>query len=379
MIECLLEAGYGRSIDLRFTKTVGQRGRHTQISNKARTVVRVNQTRMMQGRAKREKKPMTEKPVCVGVDVAKNTLDVAFSNSNGVQQFNNDYKGITSAIRYITGVKPAKIILEATGHYELPMAASLQANCLPVVIVNPRQVRDFARATGVLAKTDRIDARILALFGLQVNPEVRLLPDQKARETGNLLARRRQLIEMLTAEHNRLLQADDSIRPGIDIHIKWLEEAISAINVDLDHQIRNSPSWREKDNLLKSVPGVGKVVSTTLLIELPELGMLNRRKIAALVGVAPLNRDSGTMHGKRTVWGGRAKLRAVLYMAALVGVRCNPVIAAFYQRLLNVGKAKKVALVACMRKLFTILNAMIRSKTLWRSESVFWQIPVEAK
>ena len=211
---------------------------------------------------------MTEGPVCVGVDVAKNTLDVAVSNSNEARQFNNDHKGITSAVRYITGVKPAKIILEAIGHYELPMAVSLQANPLPVVIVNPRQVRDFARATGVLAKTDRIDARILALFGLQVNPEVRSLPDQKAREMGNLLARRRQLIEMLTAEHNRLLQADDSIRPGIDIHIKWLEEAISAINGDLDHHIRTSPSWCEKDKLLKSVPGVGKVVSTTLLIEL---------------------------------------------------------------------------------------------------------------
>jgi transposase len=325
---------------------------------------------MMQGRAKKEERPMTEDAVCVGVDVAKNTLDVAVSNSKEARQFDNDHEGITSAVRYIAGLKPTRIILEATGYYEMPLAASLQASCLPVVIVNPRQVRDFARATGVLAKTDRIDARILALFGLQIKPEVRLLPDQKAREVGSLLARRRQLIEMLTAEHNRLLQADDRIRPSIDIHIKWLEEAISTINDDLDRQIRSSPSWREKDNLLKSVPGVGKVVSTTLLIELPELGQLNRRKIAALVGVAPLNHDSGTMRGKRTVWGGRAKLRAVLYMAALVGVRCNPVIAAFYQRLLNAGKAKKVALVACMRKLLTILNAMIRSKTVWQNVAV---------
>jgi len=377
MIESLSEAGCGRSNDLRSTKTVGKRGRHALISNKARTVVRVNQTRMMQGRAKKEKRPMTEEPVCVGVDVAKSTLDVAVSHSKETRQFDNDYKGITSAVRYIAGLKPAKIILEATGHLEMPLAASLQASRLPVVIVNPRQVRDFARATGVLAKTDRIDARILALFGLQVKPEVRLLPDQKAREMSNLLARRRQLIEMLTAEHNRFLQADDSIRPSIEIHIKWLEEAVSAINDDLDRQIRSSPSWLEKDNLLKSVPGVGKVVSTTLLIELPELGILNRRKIAALVGVAPLNRDSGTLRGKRTVWGGRAKLRAVLYMAALVGVRCNPVMAAFYQRLLNAGKAKKVALVACMRKLLTILNAIIRSKTTWRSENTYGAIVVE--
>jgi len=371
MIESQSEAGCGRSIDLGSKKTVGKRGRHTRISNKARTVVRVNQTRMMQGRAQKEKVPMTEEPVCVGVDVAKSTLDVAASNSKEIRQFNNDHKGITSAVCYIAGLKPAKIVLEATGRLEMPLAASLQAKRLPVVVINPRQVRDFAKATGVLAKTDSIDARILALFGLQLKPEVRLLPDRKAREMSSLLARRRQLIEMLTAENNRLLQSDDSIRPSIEIHIKWLEEAISAINDDLDRQIRNSPAWLEKDNLLKSVPGVGKVVSTTLLIELPELGILNRRKIAALVGVAPLNRDSGTLRGKRTVWGGRAKLRAVLYMAALVGVRRNPVIAAFYERLLKAGKAKKVALVACMRKLLTILNAMIRSKTAWQPETVF--------
>ena len=371
MIECLPEAGCGRSIDLGSDKTVGKHGRHTRISNKARTVDGVNKTRMMQGRAKKEKKPMTEESLCMGVDVAKSTLDVAVSNSKEIRQFNNDHEGITNTVRYIAGLKPAKIILEATGHFEMPLAAELQASRLPVIIVNPRQVRDFARATGVLAKTDRIDARILALFGLQIKPEVRLLPDQKAYEMGSLLARRRQLIEMLTAEHNRLLQADDSIRSGIEIHIKWLEEAISTINDDLDRQIRSSPSWREKDDLLKSVPGVGKVVSTTLLIELPELGQLNRRQIAALVGVAPLNHDSGTMRGKRTVWGGRASLRAVLYMAALVGVRHNPIIAAFYQRLLNAGKAKKVALVACMRKLLTILNAIIRFKTFWRSESIF--------
>jgi transposase len=182
---------------------------------------------------------------------------------------------------------------------------------------------------------------------------------------------------MLTAENNRLLQADISIRPGIEIHIKWLKEAISAINDDLDQQIQSSSSWLEKDNLLKSVPGVGKVVSTTLLIELPELGTLNRRKIAALVGVAPLNRDSGTLRGKRTVWGGRAKLRAVLYMAALVGVRRNPVMATFYERLLKAGKVKKVALVACMRKLLTILNAMMRTMTVWNPEPIKQYVATE--
>ena len=196
---------------------------------------------------------------------------------------------------------------------------------------------------------------------------------------GSLLRRRRQLIEMLTSENNRLLQADEGIRPGIEIHIQWLEEAISAINDNLDRQIRSSPAWLEKDNLLKSVPGIGKVVSTTLLIELPELGQLNRRKIAALVGVAPLNRDSGTMRGKRTVWGGRAKLRAVLYMAALVATKCNTVIATFYRRLLDAGKVKKAALVACMRKLLTIINAMMRTMTVWNPELTNQYVLTEAK
>jgi len=320
---------------------------------------------------------MIEEAVCVGVDVAKSTLDVAASDSGETRQFANDDEGISQAVRYIASVKPAGIILEATGNLEMPLAAALQAGCLPVAVINPRQVRDFARSTGTLAKTDTIDARILALFGARVKPEIRPLPDQKTREMRNLLTRRRQLIEMLTAEHNRLSQAGDDIHPSIEIHIKWLEEALSKINDDLDRRIRLSPSWLEKDNLLKSVPGVGKVVSSSLLIELPELGRLNRRKIAALVGVAPLNRDSGTMRGRRTVWGGRAKLRAVLYMAALVASRRNPIIAAFYQRLLNAGKAKKVALVACMRKLLTILNAMMRTMTVWQPEFILRRASVE--
>jgi transposase len=219
--------------------------------------------------------------------------------------------------------------LEATGNLEVPLAAELQAKGFPVVIINPRQVRDFARATGALAKTDAIDARILALFGLRVKPEVRPLPDKQAREMTGLLTRRRQLVEMLIAERNRLSRADEDILPNIKDHIKWLEAALSGINADLEHRIRSSPSWHDQVNLLRSVPGIGKIVSSTLLIELPEPGKLDRRKIAALVGVAPLNRDSGTMRGKRTVWGGRAKLRAVLYIAALVAKKRNPVIAAF--------------------------------------------------
>jgi transposase len=319
----------------------------------------------------KEKKSMTEERVCVGMDIAKSAMDVAVSNSMEAHQFANDDDGISHAVCYIASLKPAGIILEATGGLEMPLAAALQAAGLPVAVINPRQVRDFARATGALAKTDTIDARILALFGVRIRPEIRILPDKETCEMGNLLTRRRQLVEMITAEHNRLLQADDDIRPGIETHIRWLEEALAEINKDMENRIKRSPSWHEKDTILKSVPGVGKVVSFTLLIELPELGKLNRHKIAALAGVAPLNRDSGTLRGKRTVWGGRAKLRAVLYMAALVASRRNPIMGDFYQRLLGAGKAKKVALVACMRKLLTILNAMMRTMTVWRTQTVY--------
>ncbi len=321
---------------------------------------------------------MTKEAVYVGVDVAKDTLDVADSGSRETRQFPNDHEGIAQAVQYIASLQPAGIILEATGNLEIPLAAALQVECLPVVIINPRQVRDFARATGALAKTDAIDARILALFGLRIKPEMRPLPDKQAREMGSLLTRRRQLMEMLVAERNRLSRADEDIQPNIKDHIKWLKEALSDINNDLERRIQSSPSWHEKDNLLRSVPGIGKVVSTTLLIELPELGQLNRRKVAALVGVAPLNRDSGTMRGKRTVWGGRAALRAVLYMAALVATKCNPVIAAFYRRLLDAGKIKKVALVACMRKLLTMVNAMMRARTVWNPEPVRKSVVTEA-
>ena len=320
---------------------------------------------------------MMEEAVCIGVDVAKSALDVVVTDSEEARQFANDDKGISQVVSYIADLKPVMIILEATGNLEMPLAAALQAGRLPVVVINPRQVRDFARATGALAKTDTIDARILALFGARVKPEIRPLPDKNARDMRSLLTRRRQLVEMLTAEHNRLFQTHEDIRLGIEAHIKWLEKTLSDINDDLERRIKRSPSWLEKDNLLKSVPGVGKVVSSSLLIELPELGKLNRRKIAALVGVAPLNRDSGTMRGRRTVWGGRAKLRSTLYMAALVASRHNPIIAAFYQRLVNAGKAKKVALVACMRKLLTILNAMMRTMTVWQPESILRCVSTE--
>jgi transposase len=316
---------------------------------------------------------MAGEAISVGIDVSKGSLDVATSNSAEVRRFANDEEGVSAAAGHIAAKNPASVIVEATGGLEMNLVAVLQSACLPVAIVNPRQVRDFARASGMLAKTDAIDARILALFGIRMKPEIRSLPDKEARDMGRLLTRRRQLVEMLTAERNRLLQADDDIRTGIETHITWLEEALSNIDDDLQSRIKRSPSWREKDNILKTVPGVGKVVSSTLLIELPELGSLNRRKIAALAGVAPLNRDSGTMRGKRTIWGGRARLRAVLYMAALVASRRNPIIAAFYQHLMAAGKTKKVALVACMRKLLTILNAMMRTMTTWQPRTAFME------
>lgn len=351
-------------------QTAGQRGRHAPISAKARTVDWVSQTRMMQGRAKKESAKVAKEAVYVGIDVAQETLEVAVSNSQQTHQFTNDHEGITQIIQHIVRLQPGGIILEATGGLEMPLAAELQTKGLPVIIINPRQVHDFARATGALAKTDSIDARLLALFGLRIKPEVRPLPDKQAREMAGLLTRRRQLMEMLIAERNRLSRANEEIQLGIKNHIKWLKKALADINADLEHRIQNSPSWHEKNNLLKSVPGIGKVVSTTLLIELPELGQLNRRKIAALVGVAPLNRDSGTLRGKRTVWGGRATLRAALYMATLVATKHNPVIATFYQRLLDAGKVKKAALVACMRKLLVIVNAMVRAMKVWDPEPV---------
>ncbi len=258
-----------------------------------------------------------------------------------------------------------QIVLEATGGWEVALAGALATAGLPVAVVNPRQVRDFARSTGTLAKTDRLDAQLLAQFADAVRPEPRPLPDAQAQELTALLQRRRQLVEMLTAEKNRLTFAARRIRPQLQAHIEWLHKQLAQFDDDLRQLVRASPLWREKDDLLRSAPGVGPVLSTTLLAALPELGRLTRQQIAALVGVAPLNRDSGTLRGRRTVWGGRAHVRAVLYMSTLVATRHNPVVAAFYRRLRAAGKAPKLALTACMRKLLTILNAMLKHHTRW--------------
>lgn len=311
---------------------------------------------------------MSAPAVCVGIDVAKATLDVAVRPSGERWTCANDQAALPALVARLRALAPALVVLEATGGFELAAVAALAAAGLPVVVANPRQVRDFVRATGQLAKTDAIDAQVLALFAERVRPAPRPLPDEAAQALDAVLTRRRQLLEMLVAEKNRLGFARAPVRKGIQQHIRWLEHQLGDVDAELSRLIEQSPVWRAKDNLLQSVPGIGPVVSRTLLGELPELGRLSRKEIAALVGVAPLARDSGTLRGKRLIWGGRAPVRATLYMGALVATRWNPVIRAFYQRLRAAGKPAKVALVACMRKLLTILNAMVRSNTTWNAQ-----------
>lgn len=302
----------------------------------------------------------------VGIDVAKATLDVAVEPSREIWAVTNDAAGIEEVISRLVRLAPTLIVLEATGGFEAAVTAALASVGLPIIVVNPRQVRDFAKALGQLAKTDTIDARTLACFAERVRPAPRPLPTEAAQVLDALLTRRRQLVEMLTAETNRLGLARNPVRRDITQHIRWLKRRLHDVDAELRTSIQASPVWRAQDNLLQSVPGVGPVLSLTLLAELPELGRLTRREIAALVGVAPLNRDSGELHGRRLVWGGRASVRAVLYMATLAATRANPVIRAFFQRLRAAGKPAKVALTACMRKLLTILNAMVRHHTHWR-------------
>jgi len=309
---------------------------------------------------------MNDRTLYVGIDVSKAALDVAVRPTEQQWTVSNDEKGIDQLVPRLVALSPALVVLEATGGLEVPVVAALAAAGLPVVVVNPRQVRDFAKATGRLAKTDRLDAYVLAHFAEAVKPAPRPLPDAQALALKDLLARRRQVVGMLTAEKNRLHTARPPVRQNIQGHIAWLQEGLAKLDADLGDTLRQSPLWREKEELLRSVPGVGPVLSLTLLVELPELGSLDRKRIAALAGVAPLNRDSGTMRGRRTVWGGRSRLRAVLYMGTLVATRHNPILRAMYLRLLAAGKAKKVALTACMHKMLTIVNAILRHRTPWR-------------
>ena len=301
----------------------------------------------------------------VGIDVSKAQLDVAVRPTGKRWTLPYDQTGIEGLIPQIVDLEPALVLLEATGGLELPLVAALAAAALPVVVVNPRQVRDFAKATGTLAKTDTLDAGVLAHFADAVRPEVRPLKDAETQVLNSLTARRHQVMTMLVSEKNRLGTAIGAVSPRIEAHIAWLEQELSDLDKGLRQTLRRSPVWREKDDLLRTVPGVGEQISLTLLANLPELGTLNRRQIAALVGVAPYNRDSGTLRGKRAVWGGRSRVRAVLYMGALVASRHNPAIRDFYQRLLAAGKPKKVALVASMRKLLVVLNGMLKHGSHW--------------
>ena len=304
----------------------------------------------------------------VGIDVSKAMLEVAIRPSGERWSVANEEAGVRELVQTLEKAAPTLIVVEATGGMQSLVVAELAAAGLPVAVVNPRQARDFAKATGRLAKTDAIDAEVLASFGQAIRPEVRELKDELTQLLTALMGRRRQIVEMLTAEKNRLASAPKAVRKEIRKHIEWLEARLKAMDGQISDTIKESPEWREKDLILRSTPGVGPVLSVSLLAGVPELGKLNRQKLAALVGVAPLNRDSGTYRGTRKVWGGRAQVRAVLYMAAVSASRANPVIRDFYQRLLAAGKKPKVALTACMRRLLCILNTMIKNGTRWRLE-----------
>jgi transposase len=306
---------------------------------------------------------MSTHDVVVGIDVSKDWLDVAVVGQS--LRFGNDAEGIAELMTRLRTVAVDLVVMEATGGYETQAATALAAAGFRLAVVNPRQVRDFAKATGRLAKNDRIDAHVIVAFGVAVEPQIVNLPDEQMRELQGLIARRGQLVGMRVQESNRLSLTEGLLRKQIKAHIAWLDKAIDEVNTDLTARLRTSAAWREKDELYRSFKGVGPITSGTLMAVLPELGTLDRRAIAALVGVAPFNRDSGTFRGRRAIWGGRAQLRHVLYMAATSAIRSNPIIKTFYQRLIARGKPHKVAVVACMRKMVTILNAMARTNTPW--------------
>lgn len=306
----------------------------------------------------------------VGIDIAKGGLDISIRPSGDSWSISNEPAEVLALVQRLRELQPTLIVMEATGGLEIPIWACLSGSELSVAVVNPRQVRDFAKSTGRLAKTDRLDAAVLAYFAQAIRPAPRSVPDAEAQEFEGLLARRRQLIEMITAESNRLKQARPSIRGRIKAHLQWLKEELEGIDQELRELVASNPLWKEKDEILQSTPGIGPTVSFTLLGELPELGELDRKEIAALVGVAPFNCDSGGSRGKRRIWGGRATVRAMLYMATMSAHRFNPTVKAFYERLVAAGKDKKVALVACMHKLLTILNAMLKHRTAWHPPAV---------
>lgn len=302
----------------------------------------------------------------IGIDISKKLLEVAVHQSNYQFRCPNDPKHFPELVVSLISLRPARIVLEATGGLERPLLQALQANGLPAVVINPRQVRDFAKALGRLAKTDRLDARVLAHFGAAVQPPLSPVKAQTDTELDALMGRRNQLSEMLVEEKNRRgSAATEAARDDIEEHIEWLEERIKELDEKLKSQLECSAVWRQKDKILQSVKGIGFVTSMSLLADCPELGKLNRHQIAKLIGVAPLNRDSGQQRGTRHIYGGRAQVRCKLYMATLAAIRSNPVLKHFYQRLIDRNKLKKVAIVACMRKLLTIINVMVRENKLW--------------
>jgi transposase len=306
-------------------------------------------------------------PTFVGIDVAKDRLDVHLRPAGEAFALSRDGAGLEALVERLAALAPALVVLEATGGFEVAVAGALAAAGLPLVVVNPRQIRDFARATGRLAKTDRLDAEAIARFAEAVQPAPRLLPSTAARALGELVARRRQLVEMITSEGQRRRQAREArLQRRIDAHLSWLQKELSVLETDLDDAVRGTPAWRAAEDLLASVPGIGKTSARTLIAELPELGRLDRRKVAALVGVAPINRDSGTFRGRRMVMGGRARVRTALDMPTLTAIRHNPALQAFYRRLTGRGRPAKVAITACMRKLLVILNAILRDQTPWQ-------------
>jgi transposase len=308
---------------------------------------------------------MSQPDFFIGIDTSKDILEVAIRPTGERMSLANQEDNLSVLVESVKRLGPRLVVFEATGGLERMAVSALAAQGLPVVVVNPRQVRAFAK--GILAKTDKIDAPIIAQFGESIRPEIRPLKTEEAQQLEALLSRRRQILQMLTAEKNRLHTAPAWIREDIQIHIQWLEKSLDKFNQDLDRMVKQSPIWRVKDKILQSAKGAGPILSVTLISELPELGNLNRKKIAALVGVAPMNRDSGKFRGRRTIWGGRSVIRPVLLMATRAAIRFNPVIRAFYERLEKAGKTRKVAETACMRKFLTILNAMIKNQTCWRA------------
>lgn len=301
----------------------------------------------------------------VGVDVSKSILDVSVLPDKKAQRFSNDDIGVKKLVSFLNKIYPSLIVFESTGGLEMLAVSSLVEHQLPAVIMNPRQIRDYAKATGRLAKTDAIDAETIARFARDIRPEIRPLKDDQTKVLSALNARRKQIVDMLVAEKNRLHSAVKLNRKSIEQHIRYLEKALDSINKDIDQMIKKSPTWRTNDEILQSFKGVGPVTSATLLCNLPELGELNRKQIASLVGVAPVNCDSGKYRGRRRIMGGRADVRRSLYMAAVASLRHNPSIKAFYDRLIDAGKPPKLALTACMRKILVILNAMMKNRSFW--------------